>query len=355
MCRRDRERELLRRVAIRFGLLLAVLMMHVSPVAGLTVSEIARANLGAVPTLVALDENQQPLSLGSGFFIDDKGTLITNGHVIEGATQVVVRWRGQSGKATKVLRFDPQFDLVVLGTNFKGTPAVQLGDSELVSVGEEVVVLSNPQGLEGTVSSGILSGIRVSGGVKYLQITAPISPGSSGGPVFNQHGRVIGIATATLVTGQNLNFSLPINLLRNLPESSHTFRQVRVQAPSGEGIKEGRTLVVPTNIIPHRSFAKLSSVTFSIQNNTNDWIGKVKVFAAFYSYQREPMNYAHQEYALEVIPPKLAKQVTLHAVVEGFYTLVGMESREGSIEIRILDYQIIRRGGGAIDTLFKNK
>src|SRR5437016_1004393 len=163
---------------------LAVAAQEQEPVA----ARIARENLPSVVTLIALDDRDQPLALGSGFFITRDGVLVTNAHVVGGAAKVLVRWRGQSGVALKILNFARKYDLVTIQTSFTGTPAVLLADSDTAAVGQDVVVLGSPQGLEGTVSTGIIGGLRVLDSVKFLQITAPISPGSSGGPVFNSPG-----------------------------------------------------------------------------------------------------------------------------------------------------------------------
>src|SRR5437667_12623307 len=181
-------------VGVAAGLALASLL----PVAASSAQEqesvaarIARENLPAVVTLIAVDDHDQPLALGSGFFISRDGVLVTNAHVVGGAAKVLVRWRGQSGVALKILNFARKYDLVTIQTSFTGTPAVLLADSDTAAVGQDVIVLGSPQGLEGTVSTGIIGGLRNLSGVKFLQITAPISPGSSGGPVFNSQGRVI--------------------------------------------------------------------------------------------------------------------------------------------------------------------
>src|SRR2546426_2807079 len=183
------------RARLAAGLALAALLPASHDVAFAQESapaRIARENLPAVVTLVAVDDHDQPLSVGSGFFITRDGVLVTNAHVVGGAAKVLVRWRGQSGVALKILNFARKYDLVTIQTSFTGTPAVLLADSDTAAVGQDVVVLGSPQGLEGTVSTGIIGGLRTIGGVRYLQITAPISPGSSGGPVFHPPGRRVG-------------------------------------------------------------------------------------------------------------------------------------------------------------------
>ena len=94
--------------------------------------------------------------------------------------------------------------------------SLPLGDSDAVEIGEPVYAAGNPSGLEGTFSDGIISSIRGDGAYKIPQITAPISPGSSGGPVLNEKGEVIGVSVLTIRNGQNFNFAIPINYLKSL-------------------------------------------------------------------------------------------------------------------------------------------
>ncbi|GAG54367.1 unnamed protein product, partial [marine sediment metagenome] len=115
---------------------------------------------------------------------------------------------------------DYQRDLTLLKiTGVITSPLIILGDINQVAVGEEVYAVGNPQGLEGTFSQGIVSSIRQIGSDMLFQITAPISPGSSGGPVLNTQGKVIGIAVATFSGGQNLNFAIPASYLVPLLKS----------------------------------------------------------------------------------------------------------------------------------------
>src|SRR5215831_11380584 len=120
----------------------------------------SRARVAAVVTLVALDERDQPLALGSGFFITRDGVLVTNAHVVTGANRVLVRWRGKNGVALKILNFARRYDLVTIQTSFTSTPTVLLADSDQAAAGQDVIVLGSPQGLEGTVSTGIIGGLR---------------------------------------------------------------------------------------------------------------------------------------------------------------------------------------------------
>jgi len=192
-----------------------------------SIVQIVKKNLKSVVTIIAVDKNSQPMSLGSGFFINKQGDVATNAHVVKGAYRVIVRWKGKNKTSRSIKRFDKRFDLAVIDSGHVNVPSVSLGDSEVVQVGEKVLALGNPHGLEGTVSDGILSGIRQLEKVRYLQITAPISPGSSGGPVLNSSGRIIGIATASYLRGQNLNFAVPVNYLKKLARVNLSFKDIQ--------------------------------------------------------------------------------------------------------------------------------
>ena len=185
-----------------------------------TKQEIARNAFPSVVLLVMEDENGQPISLGSGFFVRD-GVVATNLHVVEKAARGYAKIIGQRTKhdILGIVDVDSGRDLVLLSVFSATAPWLLLAGDSLfyrATVGDEVYVIGNPQGLEGTFSQGIVSGVRKVGTDNLLQITAPISPGSSGGPVLNSQGKVIGIAVATFKGGQNLNFAIPVSYLSQL-------------------------------------------------------------------------------------------------------------------------------------------
>jgi len=200
--------------------ILVVLLSMSFAYAQFMTSQIVKKYSPSVVTIVALDQNDQPLFLGSGFFINTEGDITSSHHLLEGSTKVLIKTMdGRKGEVLEIIKDDPELDLLIAKTSLKNTNPLPLGDSDMVTIGEEIVVIGNPAGLEGTVSNGIISGVRKVEGFKFIQITAPMSPGSSGGPVFNMGGKVIGIATAYLDTGQNLNFAMPVNYLNTLKES----------------------------------------------------------------------------------------------------------------------------------------
>ena len=163
------------------------------------------------------DANGQPLSLGSGFFLEED-QIATNLHVVEGATRGYAKLVGKETKFNieGYTAIDEKRDLIILKVTAFGTQAISLGNSDFAQVGETVYAVGNPRGLEGTFSQGIISSIRPVGTDKLIQITAPLSPGSSGGPVLNHRGEVIGVSVLTIRDGQNLNFAIPSNYLKTL-------------------------------------------------------------------------------------------------------------------------------------------
>ena len=179
-------------------------------------ADIAEQSLPSVVSVVTED------SLGSGFVVSPR-LIVTNLHVVAGHDEVVVVIDGKKFPVKRVFNGDLRRDLVVLEieSESEGLHPLTLGDSDLVRTGETVVAIGNPLGLEHTVSNGLVSAVReVAPELTMLQISAPIAPGSSGGPLFNDRGEVIGVATGILVGGQNLNFGVPVNYLKPLLESA---------------------------------------------------------------------------------------------------------------------------------------
>src|SRR5208282_1834907 len=187
--------------------------------ARLDIPAISREAHGAVVSIVVSDKNGHPVAQGSGFLISKDGQVVTNYHVIKNGSSAVIKFPdGAFFVVDGVLASDKHRDVAIIKAHGNDFRALTLGDSDRLQVGEEVVAIGSPLSLESTVSNGIISGIRTDEeeGGKFLQITAPISPGSSGGPLFNMAGGVVGITTSHLVGGQNLNFAIPIDDVKSL-------------------------------------------------------------------------------------------------------------------------------------------
>jgi serine protease Do len=167
---------------------------------------------------------QRQRSLGSGFIIDGDGSILTNNHVVENAQKIVVKLDDQQEYEAKVVGRDAKTDIAIIKINAKtNLIAASLGDSDRVEVGEWVVAIGNPFGLDSTVTSGIVSakGRHIGQGPydNFIQTDASINPGNSGGPLLNLRGEVIGINTAIFSrTGGNIGigFAIPVNLVKEL-------------------------------------------------------------------------------------------------------------------------------------------
>jgi len=168
--------------------------------------------LPAVVTIAGYNEQGKFSSFGSGFFINGQGHLITNQHVIQSMSHAKVKTRdGKTYPMTTILAVDKNADLALCQVDIPGgSPNFLTVSREVPEVGERVVVIGSPQLLEHTVSEGIVSAIRTDTHKgQAIQMTAPISPGSSGGPVINLKGEVVGVSTFFRKGGQNLNFAIP--------------------------------------------------------------------------------------------------------------------------------------------------
>jgi len=158
---------------------------------------------------------------GSGVVIGKEGYILTNNHVVEGAKEVTVTFANQKEYKAQVVGRDPKTDLAVLKIKSKETfPAVTMGNSDQLKVGDWVVAIGNPFGLNNTVTSGIVSAKgRVIGAGPYddfIQTDASINPGNSGGPLINMQGELVGINTAILPNGQGIGFAIPVNTAKPL-------------------------------------------------------------------------------------------------------------------------------------------
>ena len=160
-------------------------------------------------------------SLGTGFFIDKRGLILTNDHVVEGMERVIVKLSNGQEYDTKVIGRDSKTDIALLRVESdQEFPAVRFGDSKSIEVGEWVMAIGNPFGLEQTVTVGIVSakGRMIGMGPydDYIQTDASINPGNSGGPLFNVRGEVVGINTAIRSEGSGIGFAIPVHQFRSL-------------------------------------------------------------------------------------------------------------------------------------------
>jgi serine protease Do len=165
---------------------------------------------------------REPRATGSGVIVDQNGYILTNNHVIENAAEVTVRLLDSRKFPAKIVGRDPKTDLAILKVDAQAPlPAAELGDSDALRIGQFAIAIGNPFGLDHTVTVGIISGTaRTRVGVatyeSFIQTDASINPGNSGGPLLNIDGRVIGVNTAIVASGQGIGFAIPINMVRDV-------------------------------------------------------------------------------------------------------------------------------------------
>ena len=205
---------------------LATASRSTSKVEAMDVVSLAKQVRDAVVLLNIYDSKGKEIATGTGFFATPDGILVTNYHVIENAGRVVAKSEnGAMYAVLGILAANPKADIALLRIDGKNLTFLALGDSQKAEVGQSVAVIGSPLGLEGTISQGIISAKReLVSREKWLQITAPISAGSSGSPVIDATGHVLGVATMLLRESQALNFAVPVEvpgqLLRGLEPDS---------------------------------------------------------------------------------------------------------------------------------------
>ncbi len=325
----------------RFGQTFFLLSLLVPPVAAQNPQQIAQKSFSSVALLVTEDVHGQPLGLGSGF-VPLPGYILTNYHVVEGASRGQVKMIGRDQKYTiaGISAVDEIHDLVILSIPGLNAPALTLGDSADVSVGDPVYAIGNPKGLEGTFSQGIVSAIRHVNSEVLLQITAPISPGSSGGPVLNDKGKVIGVAAATYTGGQNLNFAIPSSYVESL--LGRAKKDATPLAP-GRVSSENRSIlgqiggksvegVVGENLDWTYQYNHFGYYSLSIRNQLNQPVEDVYCLVIFLDENKIPIDVDVVRYR-GLIPAGLAKRLT--GKVDG-----SVQKLTRWLEFRVSDFHI---------------
>jgi S1-C subfamily serine protease len=194
-----------------------------------------QVRVGGGPSAFGVDEMRE--GQGTGFIISPDGYILTNDHVVGNAEKITVRLLDDREFEGKVIGSDPNTDIALIKIDDSSAlPAASLGDSDAVDIGEWVVAIGNPFGLDHTVTAGIVSakgrrnvfpGGR-SGTYDFIQTDASINPGNSGGPLINMRGEVIGINSAISAQGQGIGFAIPINMAKMLmPQLKQTGRVAR--------------------------------------------------------------------------------------------------------------------------------
>lgn len=218
-------------LAPRTLLLIAMSCFCLNAWAQSNIRDIASTNL---PSIVVIDTGE---SQGSGVILESSGVIATNFHVVEDASSIVIRLNnGDIYDDVSIIDFDIEKDIILLKIKAFDLPTVALGNSNDVEIGDDVVVMGAPLGFDQTVSRGIVSAIRDSGdGYSLFQTDAAISPGSSGGGMFDMAGALIGISVAYIREAQNLNFIIPINYYRGMLSNEPKYSLLEFRDIQGTG------------------------------------------------------------------------------------------------------------------------
>lgn len=318
-----------------------------------TPQDIARQSLPSVLLIVVNDNHSQPLAMGSGFIVKD-GVVATNFHVIEGGSSAIAK-NVDSDKPLNVdgiLATDPDQDLALLKvTDLRGAP-LPMATGKPAEIGQRVYAVGNPKGLQGTFSEGIVSAKRSDNSRTLVQITAPISPGSSGGPVLDKDGAVIGIATATLKDGQNLNFAVGVDALAALLAGSKgDVKPFGGPARKKAALPDGKALgsaITFTEFMWDKVYDfEGGSYTVTIRNALNRPVKSVIALVVFYDAKKAPLETSVLTFD-DVIPAGLARLArgsvdgTLKVRVSELImsgTAYNRHPIPGRVELRALDFQ----------------
>lgn len=325
--------------------------------------ELAETMFPSTALIVMEDENRQPFSQGSGFVVADNW-IVTNHHVIEGADGGYIKIVGQEKKyeIDGYVSLDSNHDLALLNVTGLQSKPLTINDKKVV-VGDKLYVIGNPLGLEGTLSEGIVSGLREFGEDSIVQISAPISPGSSGGPVFNEIGELIGVAVATLTGGQNLNFAIPSRYVNELIENAGDIIPLSKQDDSNEeSFLKQLESDKPTDGVIGENFLWENQVnidgdfTYSLRNTLRNDITNVHVLIIFYDESDNPLDVFNYYYTDKygnhpiIIQGGLAKRLngsvdssvkklTTKPAKDNQYLL--SETPYTKVEIRVLGFDIL--------------
>ena len=322
-------------------LTIAFFLVSVTQAVAIDVKSVFEATRPSVLLIVAYDENDQPTGMGSGFFFGDTKTIATNLHVVQNAAKLAIKLSsGETGWIDTVLGVDAERDLALLQSNVTGTPIKAAG--RLPDIGEDILAIGNPSGLEGTVSTGIISGIRTEDGSQYFQITAPISPGSSGGPIIDQHNEVLGVSTFYLDGAQSLNFAMPAAYLTKLYSKKSEATLAALKSSTNSALKrvEGNVKIMFAEMEYYPG--DFSDLMLSVVNKSGNLIKNIKIVVNYFGSDKETPIHHSLHNLKEEVPPNLSLRLKRK---------VQNASEVWTPIVTILDYEIV--SGGSSGQLLK--
>jgi S1-C subfamily serine protease len=285
-------------------------------------SELVKASVDSVVLIVMSDENGKPTAEGSGFIVSSDGKIVTNHHVIAAGKSAIVKLNnGAFFAVAGILADDPDHDLAVIKVSGKNLPALALANASGVAVGDHVLAIGSPLGLENSVSDGIVSAIREDRkGKSWIQTTAFASHGNSGGPLLIMDGKVAGVIAWKVSEGENLNFAIPSKFVAALLEGNSTPRPLgdipksdstKVNAPSSEALWnslsngwdykiriDGDYVYVQWVNLPSDLKSTAAFASMELKKTGTKWAGKKIIYLPFnYKYS---VKWCRTETAIEI-------------------------------------------------------
>lgn len=310
---------------------------------------IANKILSSTVSIITKDKDFQTLALGSGFITDNE-EIVTNVHVVENAKYVfVVKNKSVAEiKSTGYISLDKLNDIILLKVPGLNGVKLDILQTVLPQIGEPIFVAGNPKGLSGTFSDGLVSGIRELENRNLIQISAPISPGSSGGPVVDKTANLVGVSVGGISDGQNLNFAIPAKYVKALIENKSELKLFNFTKQQSTTVSYGdvREGVIVQDITS--SFEeewndglprKLQS--FSIRNNLSSPVRNIKLLFIVYNKQGIPTDSYEEDYLKysgDPIRSHLAYRVKIGAWGASVESIKATEKWV----IRVLDFEIVK-------------
>lgn len=331
--------------------ILIVILLTVEFCYAQSTKEVAGKILSSTVSIVTKDKDFQTLALGSGFITDNE-EVVTNLHVVEGAKYVfviknkTVKEIGSSG----YLSLDKENDIILLKVPGLIGEKIEISQTTFPQIGEQIFVAGNPKGLSGTFSDGLVSGIREIENRKLIQISAPISPGSSGGPVVNKSSSLVGVSVGGISDGQNLNFAIPALYVKRLIENKSSLKQFnftksKVTDTAYDDIREGvlaQDITFSIQNVPSWVDALPKHLqSFSIRNNLSFPVKNIKVLFIVYNKQGIPTDSYEEEY-LTSYGDQIRPHLAYRKKTDNWGVSICSIKETEKWEIRILDFEIIK-------------
>jgi tetratricopeptide (TPR) repeat protein len=303
------------------------------------------------------DSTGKGIALGSGVVIE-RGVVITNCHVAEAGQKLEVSLL-KTAYAASVRYADPDRDLCELSVPKLLAPPVTFGDSQHLEVGQRVYAVGAPEGLELSLSEGLVSSVRSSAGLHFIQTTASISPGSSGGGLFDDHGRLVGITTFYVTEGQNLNFALPADWIHGIAERAKATAQATSKAQQVEVSRVMKVMALevksdwPGALSACQQWVKAQPDSIWAWECLGEAYEQLREYEkAVQAYQRAAENGTMDTWAWSQLGASLDKLNRYNEAAEAYLNAVRLDTADSKTWVGLgLTYGVLHNYGDAVEAL----